>query len=282
MRAPIFRSASYLLVVGADSAAFKTAITESCRRHRLHTYFCRDPMELKVAGDAMSRITGLFIFPEKMTQTQISEMTVEFSKRNIPIRLFSSKPLFRSLTIENGKIISSDSASAVAQGLDELLHELVPPSLEPALMDDANKILPLFLEKVPQLKTVKSVGFDFDRQLNFSLVAGNIVGLGVFRVKLSAIDQLLPKDKRANGLEHFQEAMNQWIGSVAARMSTLGMNAIVGLPTWFDTSTIPELQTLVYFPSVHIVADSHFAVSVGFVDLTGAKLSLEGIDKAVK
>ena len=144
MRTPIFRSASYLLVVGVNEPALQITILEQCREHRLRTYFCQGIQELKVISEMMSRITALLVFAENIPTVLISESIDSFLKKQIPVRIFGPAPELQSLSHASCKI---STYAKISSTIDELVSMMVPPGLEKVLLEDAATILPRFLEK---------------------------------------------------------------------------------------------------------------------------------------
>lgn len=169
----------------------------------------------------------------------------------------------------------------ITKAVDDLILKLIPAGLETVLAAAASQVFPAHIEKIPALIPVSKVPLGFDRQLNFSLVAGDVVGQGVLRVKLKAVESLQTTLKQNSALEVLQEAMNQTLGVVVQKLVKIGYNAKSGLPTLFDITSIPELQSLVFFPSVHLMDEaSQLAVSLGFFDVSGKRINFSGINDA--
>lgn len=77
MLTPLFPNSSYLLALGANLQQ-EQALREAAVYQRLRTFFCANPMDLRLAVSSMRRIMGLIAFGQNLSALELEE-----SKKNL-------------------------------------------------------------------------------------------------------------------------------------------------------------------------------------------------------
>lgn len=162
------------------------------------------------------------------------------------------------------------SEEILAEVVSQITQARLPKGLENTMVTAANLIFPNFFSGLSgfQASAGENLKQQPDRQINFSVVAGDVVGYCATKFNLNSLTPLIPVENNSRKPPVAQEAVNQFLGLILQKMVKVGVDAKVGLPTLFDLTRIPEIRTLAFFPSVHISdSQGQVGISLGFIDL---------------
>jgi hypothetical protein len=284
MQIPVFPNSSYLVVIGA-TPGFQVQLEDASSLHNIGTFFCTDFSHFQRVAKIMRRMTGIFVFSNKVNAAQLSEIKVVARARSAPIKLITmgSGPI-QSQDLPTIQLAANHPPERPREILTEFLAELVPDGLKDNLISATNRVFPTMFEGLDGFRQAPWPGTGFDHQINFSLVANEILGHCAVRAKIQVLTNLLPESRRnaAAALSTLQESVNQSIGIIGQLLVKVGMNAKVGLPTIFDLSKIPAVETLIFFPSVHVSDKANsLCLSLGFFNVEGGPLFKLGDDESV-
>jgi hypothetical protein len=227
----------------------------------MHLLFIDGRMIADVCG-YLSRVTGFIVIPgEGINAEQV--LAVAKSK-NAPV------------------LVQSDlSPESLKPALARFVNGMVPKDLTRVLTAAADSIFKTFFKDIGKFAEAEPVVKGFERQINFSMVGGNLIGYFVTRFRVAALAPVQEGNKGPVELV-VQEPSNQILGLIGQALGKVNVSTKVGLPTVFDLTKIPEIRALSYFPSVHVTdAQKKVFLSLGFLNLEGEPLfDLSGVDSA--
>lgn len=275
MGAPIFPSCSYLVAV-SSSADFELQIQAAGQRHQCQVFLCNS---LETFDQAMSVIANPIGIVVDFTQ---SEPDLPGRLRVSLEKFFKSVPV---LAFRHSSVSGYDYAKVVLLHkpvslndwlvpIDEYFASMVAKNLDLALRHSANEIFPRFFSALGSFSSIPVYQAADGFQINYSLSGGDLIGLGVSRVKVKELENMLSPEQRSKLMDTLKEATNQCLGLIIQQVAKIGQSLKLGLPTVFDLSKMPTVRSLRFFPSAQ-VADPRALISmqVGFIHLTrGAML----------
>lgn len=278
MGAPIFPNCSYLLALGT-SADFVRRLEESSIQNRCRSFLCKSLDEMIGVKDVTDSIVGIIVNMDDFTESEKNDirqfLKEEFPKSKlVPIMIYT-------LETQTHEIPSTDFIQVKAvnedqiwqESFDQFFSKMTPVGLDRMLLHALNLVLPSFFKDVGGFSLGKQAHGGFDFQLNYSMSAGDIVGMCSVRVKWSSILSLVPPDKKEKAWDILKESFNQAMGVIIQNIVKLGIDMKLGLPTVFDLSRVPYVQTMKFYPSVHAIDSTEtFACSIGFYNLAHQSL----------
>ncbi len=280
MAAPIFPNCSYLLAIGTSSELVRR-LEASSVQNQCRSFLCRTLDEFKGVRKVTESIIGIIVNYDDFTKAEKREIQ-EFLKTDFPesklVPILALGILENDLSEELPTFYFDVKKSPVddqawEDTFDDFIDKMTPQGLDRMLLHALNVVLPSFFPGVGSFSLGKQALKGFDFQLNYSLSAGDIVGLCSVRIKWQAILALVPPDKKEKAWDILKESFNQAIGVIIQNIVKLGIDMKLGLPTVFDLARVPYVQTMKFYPSVHVIDSTEtFACSVGFYHLTHQSL----------
>lgn len=273
----IFPSSSYFLALGPASA--ESYFEEFSRRYEARGVFCSNVSELSEIRAVIASPVAMLFFIDETNEAEMFGAIRDISVSNpAPVFLLSFgcpvpddiKSKCLSVPLE-----STAGANECHSAFSNFIQSLIPKNLDKSLLQGTNSIFPTFFPGCGEFSIVDTPLAGADLQLNFSLVAGEVVGLGIARVQWSRLLEIIPSERHGGAWDALKEAVNQALGTVVFNItsSVSGINIKIGLPTAFDLLKVPEVKTIKFFPSVHVVERNQFvSISLGFIDLSGKRL----------
>jgi hypothetical protein len=165
-------------------------------------------------------------------------------------------------------ILSDEREGDAAARTDAFLAQTVPPKLDEVAIFSANTIFKTFLPKLGQFSVGDERRIGFDRRVIFYAVAGDLIGMCSARVNLKGMLRAWPGSTEEKLIGDVKEAVNQFLGVLSQNFARIGVQFKIGLPTVYNLESIPEVQTLVTFPSVHFRDPENLVqISLGYSDL---------------
>lgn len=258
MNSPIFPSCNYMLAVTSD-VGLQKSIAAVCADIPVRVIFCSGLTEIQSKLKIIRRVAGILIFPNGLGDLEVAQIAKLAETSKVPI-CHSSKS-------EMAAAASSDKY--VFNLIDSFIKTLVPKGLEAALLDACNTLMPSFFVGLGKFGPagLRRPLAHHNCQVIYSVVADSLLGYCSIKAKTS--DLLSDLDSTSVLLE----ATNQCIGLIVQALAKLGLNARIGLPILFDLKKIPEIQPLLFFPSVSIADPKNIIdISLGFFHFEGTPL----------
>jgi len=277
MAVAIFPNSSYFIAYGASPIFFEELRLASLR-HRARVYACRSKSEFQEALSIIRVPSGLFVDGTGLNDKDLSAAAFEVAKLKLSQACFITDKVnsdFNSLPNTRSVFVQPDSKPELWRSeIDQFMKVLVPPRLEEMILDSANSIVPTFLSEMKSFRAVNCAPADADYVLNFSISAGEVIGQFLAWFKWDEICQMfpdLPRNRSSDKiLDVMRESMNQCAGVLVRAIVHLHPNLPIriGLPTGFDLTKIPKIESVKYFPSANILEEQgRMGISIGFINL---------------
>ena len=237
--------------------------------------------ELRGVLEVTNSIVGIVVSYDEFSVAERKEI-LSFIKsefppsRLVPTMIFSSQDPSNIQEIPASDFVqvkNSNEDSLWQNAYDKFFEKMTPEGLDRMLLHSLNLVLPTFFPGVGGFTLGQQAHGGYNYQLNYSMSAGDIVGMCSIRVKWQAVLSLIPQDKKEKAWDIIKEAFNQALGVIIQNIVKLGIDMKLGLPTVFDLARVPYVQTMKFYPSVHSVDTSDtFACSIGFYHLGNEQL----------
>jgi hypothetical protein len=282
MAVPIFPNSSYFIAFGGSPIFFEEVRLASLR-HQARTFVCRSRNEFLESLSMIKEPSGIFLDGMGLSQKDLVLVSTEVAMRKSSAvcyiaekadNLFAMLPQVRTMLLAAGA-----KPESWRIGIDEFMTSLTPPKLDEILLNCADAIFPTFFPNLRDFKRVSHSLESADYLLIHSLSAAELIGQFIVRVKWDELCKMFPElaANRAGEkiLDTLKEAMNQCAGLLVQTFLRMHptCNMKIGLSTGFDLVKVPKIQSLKYFPSVHVVdKENRTGISVGFFNLSNQKI----------
>lgn len=276
---PVFPNCNYLLILDPPKDQVKV-MQEIASRHECRLLFCQSSRELSSAVSSIKRALGVFVFADAKSMKINQEALPVVRQVGAPLRFLSPTPPGG---LRDGEYLPLNGA-LTEQDFDRVLGNFVgtlaPKGLDKVMLNAAKLIVPTFFPGTSEFSLVPYGAKGYDLQINFYLSGGSMIGQGIVKLNRMRLRKLFPADDGNRLIDSAAETGNQFLGVVRQSLAKVSVDMTIGLPSTFDLTRIPNVQTLNYFPSWHIEnAEQSIQMSLGFTDLENRPIfDLSGIN----
>ncbi len=254
MAAIIFPNSSYFIAL-APTYKFDEVLRAFRDRHRCRVHICRGYQEAEEAFRIMSRKLGCFFFTDELDDEGFKAWMQLAGDYQVSGLIFAKA--IPAVAVPPGiafaKFNTAQSENETAGYLEGYMQSLIPKNLDAFAQFCADLVFPSFFSGATGFQRLAYLGTGFDREIVYCTVEGDLMGLCSVKVNLKKAVEAWPELGEEKIIGNLKEAVNQFLGVLTQNLSKVNINPKIGLPTVFDLSKIPQVQTLNYFPSVHLM-----------------------------
>lgn len=238
----IFPNCNYLIVFGG-SAATLSSLERAAERFQIRLLTCQAMEDFQVAVSVIRRPLGVLL-TSNSAESQSARSFSEAAKLMC-------------------WILNADADPEIVLG--EIVQSLTPKGLGQLMTFSASLVFPRLVANIGSFTEVAEITSVCDRQVNFTTTADGLIGFCSTKVNLGELLGTVRQTDVAKAMGSVIEATNQFLGVVSGHLNNFGFNVKIGMPTTFDLSKTSNVETLMYFPFVH-VADARgvIIVSLGY------------------